>query len=118
MARIPLPRRRPLPGDVNEAGGNPMERIPRNPRKDSADVPRRPRDPRMSMGIPRDKVRSMAEEAQQMREADGDVIININRKEKNMNRGGDVCPPNARSGKIDMRKDKGMVRHTRNNLKK
>jgi hypothetical protein len=117
MASRPLPRRRPLPGDVNEAGGNPMERVPRNPRMDSADVPRR-RDPRKAMGIPRDEARRMAEEARQMREADGDVIININNKEKEYNRGGDVCPPNARSGKIDMRKDKGMVRHTRNNLKK
>lgn len=82
MARKPLPPGVTI-GDVNEAGGNPMERIPRNPRKDSADVPRRPHS----------------------------VVIN------QYEDGGYVCAPNQRTGNIDMRKDKGMVRHTRNNLK-
>ena len=75
-------------GDVNEAGGNPMQRMPRNPRMDSADVPRR---------------------------EEGDVIININ--EKKMARGGYVCPPNKRTGNIDMRKT-GMTRSVKDNRKK
>lgn len=75
-----------------EAGDEPMVRKIRNPRTDSADVPRRTMNP------------------------EGDVIININKKE--MAHGGYVCSPNARTGNIDMRKDKGMVRSVRNNLKK
>lgn len=71
-------------GDVNEAGGNPMRKIPKDPRQDSADVPRRPHS----------------------------VVIN------QYEGGGYVCAPNARKGHIDMRKDKGMVRNVRNNLKK
>ena len=36
-------------GDVNEAGGNPMTREPRDPRKNSADVPRRPHSVTINM---------------------------------------------------------------------
>lgn len=72
-------------GDVNEAGGNPMTREPRNPRKDSADVPRRPHS----------------------------VTVNVGDA---YNKGGYVCPPNKRTGNIDMRK-KGMTRNVKDNLK-
>lgn len=95
-AQRPMPQRKTLPpgvtiGDVNEAGGNPTQRMPRNPRMDSADVPRRKAS---------DK---------------GDVIININ--ERKMAHGGYVCPPNKRTGNIDMRKT-GMTRNVTDNRRK
>jgi len=72
-----------------------------------------------SLGIEKGFRKNLAREAYQMREEagdEGDVIINIDRKKKRMARGGDTCAPNARTGNIDMRGDKGMVRHIKNNL--
>lgn len=77
-------------GDVNEAGGNPMQRIPRNPRIDSADVPRR----------------------KASNEGNEPKTITIQYKH-----GGYVCPPNQRTGNIDMRKT-GMTRSVKDNRKK
>lgn len=116
MARntVPMPRRRPIPGDVNEAGGNPMQRMPRNPRMDSADVPRRPRNPSQAMGTPRNVVRDTAIEARKMREEAGDEPKTITIQYKH---GGYVCPPNKRTGNIDMRKS-GMTRNVKDNRKK
>jgi len=108
-------------GDVNEAGGNPMQRMPRNPRMDSADVPRRPAQAPMrrgpesqAMGIPLDVARQTAIEARKMREEAGDEAKTITIKYKD---GGYVCPPNQRTGNIDMRKT-GMTRSVKDNRKK
>lgn len=92
--------------------------VPRRPAMQRPMPPRRPRDPSQAMGIPRDVARQTAIEARKMREEAGDEItITIPTGKGKFAHGGYVCPPNKRTGNIDMRKT-GMTRNVKNNLKK
>ena len=88
--------------------------VPRRPAAQRPMPPRRPRDPSQAMGIPRDVARQTAIDARKMREEAGDEPKTITIQYKH---GGYVCPPNQRTGNIDMRKS-GMTRSVKDNRKK